>query len=171
MGLFDFKNNWRKPVAGIAVAGAVLAGFTMNWEGVVLETYKDPVGIKTIGVGHTGADVKDGMKITRKQAEEILIKDLQKHWDGIKGYIKVPLYEHEAMAYTDFAFNVGVGAFKKSTLLKKLNQGRYPEACAELKKWVYAGGKQLKGLVKRREAEYKLCMTEPPKEEKKDGQN
>lgn len=160
MGMFP-QLNWRKAVVAIGVSGACVAGIA-QFEGFSGDAYPDPAQPKngslvTIGYGHTGG-VKLGDKITRQEAEKLLVKDAEKHWNAIKPYIKVPLYQHEADAYTSFTFNVGVGNFKKSNLLKKLNQSRYSEACAELKKWVYAGGRKLTGLVKRREAEYRMCM-------------
>lgn len=151
--------DWRKCVSALAVSGACVAGLAYH-EGFVDHTYNDAVGIKTIGYGHTGADVKTGQTITRQDAEKLLVKDANAHWKAISRYIKVPLYQYEADAYTSFAFNVGVAKFKGSTLLKKLNAQKYAEACGELKKWVYAGGRKLNGLVKRREAEYRMCMGE-----------
>lgn len=158
MSLFpDF--NWRKPVAVIAVVSAVGLGLTMTSEGEVNTAYKDAGnGTLTIGYGHTGKDVKVGQTITHERAVQLLKQDMNFAEKAVIRNVKVPLYQHEFDAYADFIYNVGEGNFKKSNLLKKLNQGRYAEACGELKKWVYAGGKKLNGLVKRREAEYKMCM-------------
>lgn len=142
----------------IAAVSAVCVGLIAAYEGFVDHTYTDAVGVKTIGYGHTGKDVKSGQKITKDAAKALLESDANKHWSQISQYIKVPISQSEAEAYTSFAYNVGVGNFKNSTLLKKLNQGKYSEACAQLNKWVYAGGKKLPGLVKRRNAEYTLCM-------------
>lgn len=151
------STKFRKAVAALAVsAGAI--GFIASQEGFVDHTYKDVVGVKTIGYGHTGKDVKDGQTITRQQAEALLVKDANAHWNQAKKYIKVPLYQHEADAYASFVFNIGIGNFKRSTLLKKLNRKDYCGACKELKKWVYAGGKKLKGLERRRESEYQMCI-------------
>jgi lysozyme len=68
------------------------------------------------------------------------------------------LTDKEHAAYLSFTYNLGVGAFSKSTLLKKLNQKEFEAACKELDKWVYAGGKKLNGLVKRRAAEREMCL-------------
>ncbi|MGA6579692.1 glycoside hydrolase family protein, partial [Providencia sp. NPDC089923] len=68
-----------------------------------------------------------------------------------------PVDEHTKAALYSFAFNVGTGAFAKSTMLKKLNAGDQYGACEELKRWVYAGGKVWRGLVNRREAEAAIC--------------
>lgn len=151
------KIDYRKPVAVIAISSACVA-FVATHEGFVDHTYDDAAGIKTIGYGHTGTDVKAGQTITRQDAQELLVKDAQKHWDGIKKYIKVPISQGEADAYTSFAYNVGVNNFRNSTLLKKLNTGDYSGACKQLLRWNRSGGKVLKGLTKRRQAEYKICM-------------
>lgn len=152
-----FSTLKRKVVAGITVS-AIAIGFIAGKEGFVDHTYTDVAGVKTIGYGHTGKDVQDGQKITRQAATELLVKDANKHWKQARRYIKVPLYQHEADAYASFVFNVGVTNFKSSTLLKKLNAGDYSGACAQLKRWTYAGGRKVKGLVNRREAEYRMCM-------------
>lgn len=126
-------------------------------EGVVLSAYKDSVGILTIGVGHTSAagppTVYKGMKITAAQADEILSRDLAIFEKGVSQAVKVPLSQNEFDALVSFAFNVGVGAFQKSTLLKELNKGNRYGAANELLRWNKAGGKVLKGLTNRRKAE------------------
>ena len=149
------ENSTKKKIAGVSVACVALIA---AYEGFVGHTYKDPVGIPTIGYGHTGKDVKYGQKITKDEAKTLLQSDATKHWNEASKYIKVEVSQGERDAYTSFIYNVGVGSFKNSTLLKKLNQGKHSEACAELKKWVYAKGKKLPGLVKRRNAEYNMCM-------------
>lgn len=126
-------------------------------EGVVLSAYKDSVGILTIGVGHTSAagppTIYKGMKITAAQADEILSRDLAIFEKGVSQAVKVPLSQNEFDALVSFAFNVGVGAFQKSTLVKELNKGNRYGAANELLRWNKAGGKVLKGLTNRRKAE------------------
>lgn len=147
----------RKVAAGLSASAVAIAAIA-GYEGFVDHTYKDVAGIKTIGYGHTGKDVKDGQTITRQEAQALLVKDANAHWDAAKKYIRVPLYQYEADAYASFVFNVGVTNFRNSTLLKKLNQCDYAGACAQLKKWVYASGRKVQGLVNRRNAEYRMCM-------------
>jgi lysozyme len=113
--------------------------------------------VPTIGFGSTKG-VKLGDTTTPDRALVVLLHDLNTHSNGIKACITVPLYQHEFDAYSSFAFNVGVNAFCKSTLVKKLNAGDYTGACNELSKWVYSGGRKYNGLVKRREQERKLCL-------------
>ena len=152
--------NWdfRKTATTIVVASAGLIGVIFGFEGVELKAYKDPVGIVTIGAGHTGKDVYMGQTITRQQAEKLAVGDLNRIWGQVSPSIKVPISQNEAEAFADLAYNIGPANFKKSTLLKKLNRGDYTGACKAIKSWVYAGGKKLPGLVKRREAEYQRCM-------------
>ena len=131
-----------------------------EFEGVRLESYKCPAGIWTIGIGHTSAagapDVKPGMKITLQEAYDILNRDLDQYEDAVSKFVKVPLTQNQFDALVSFVYNVGVGAFQKSTLLKKLNAGQYDAVPNELMKWTKAGGKDLPGLVRRRRAECAL---------------
>ena len=148
----------RTAAAGLAVSGAVLVGIAIH-EGYVGHAYQDPVGILTIGFGETQG-VKPGQKTDPVRAMVQMLDSANSIAKGMVACIHVPLYQHEFDAYLSFTYNVGYGAFCKSTLAKKLNQGKYEEACAELKKWVYAGGRILPGLVIRREKEYKQCIGE-----------
>lgn len=139
-----------------------------QWEGVVLFAYDDfdpPArrrkikrgdkvnGTLTIGIGHTGADVHPGMEITEAEARELLRQDLQSFETAVNRAVKVPLSQNQFDALVSFAFNVGVGNFRSSTLLKKLNQGNYDAVPGELMKWTKSKGKQMQGLVNRRSAE------------------
>jgi lysozyme len=129
-----------------------------HFEGVRLRAYRDPVGILTIGYGHTGADVHSGLVISLEQAEEILRFDLRRFERGVTGLVKVPLNDNQFAALVSFAFNLGVGALGRSTLLKKLNAGDYKGAYLEFGKWTRAGGRVLPGLVRRRAAEAQLFL-------------
>lgn len=127
----------------------------MQWEGKRLVAYQDVAGIWTIGYGHTTAAgiprVREGMRISDKEAEDILKTDLRKFEDRVSRLVKVPLTDNQFAVLVSFDFNTG--ALHKSTLLKKLNAGDYDAAPAELMKWVNAGGKRVQGLVNRRAAE------------------
>ena len=128
-----------------------------QFEGVRLESYVCPAGVLTIGVGHTSAagppKVVPGMKITYQEANEILARDLVKYESAVDRLVTVPLSQNQFDALVSFTFNVGEGALAKSTLLKKLNAGKYSEVPAELMKWTKGGGRELPGLVRRRRAE------------------
>lgn len=124
-----------------------------RWEGLRLSAYKDVAGIWTIGYGSTGPHVKPGMKITEAQAEKLLRDDLDRFEKAVERLVKVPLTDNQFAALVSFAFNVGTGAFEKSTLLKRLNAGDYDAVPGQLMRWVNAGGRKVQGLVNRRAAE------------------
>jgi lysozyme len=137
-----------------------------QWEGLRLKAYRDAAGILTIGYGHTGPDVVEGMTITQEQADALLRKDIEKAERAVSTLVKVPLTQEQFDSIVSFVFNCGVGAFQRSTLLKKLNAGDYDGAAAEFDKWVYItrGGQKVKlsGLVKRRAAERALFESRRP---------
>ena len=123
-----------------------------QFEGCHLAAYKCPAGKWTIGYGHTKG-VSAGDKITRSQAESYLRADLATFEKGVEKAVKVKLNQYQFDALISFTFNCGLGAFKSSTLLKKLNAGDYKGAGAELLKWNKSNGRVLAGLTRRRKAE------------------
>ena len=133
-----------------------------QWEGLRTNAYQDTGGVWTIGYGHTAAAgtpaPHQGMVITASEAEDILLKDLTQYEAAVENNVKVKLNDNQFAALVSFAFNVGINAFKNSTLLKKLNQGNFDAVPTELMKWTKAGGKKLQGLVNRRRAEGYLWM-------------
>lgn len=129
-----------------------------EFEGLYLRSYLCPAGVWTIGYGTTKG-VRLGMKITKEQAEQMLVEELQECEDIVFGAVKVSLNENEFAALVSFVYNVGGGALRKSTLLRKLNAGDRMGAANEFLRWVYGGGRVLKGLVRRREAEKELFLT------------
>ena len=137
----------------ISEAGAALI---KRFEGRRLTAYKDPVGIWTIGYGHTGPDVLPGMTITEETADIMLENDLAECYDCVESFVDVDLTDGQYAALCSFIFNLGCGAFKNSTLLRLLNQGNYDGARKQFPRWVHAGGKVLEGLVKRRAAEAQM---------------
>lgn len=143
----------------IAIAAALITGPNGNdgLEGVRYQPYQDVVGVWTVCYGHAGKDIILGKTYTKAECQTLLDKDLALVAARIDPLIKVSIPESERAAFYSFAYNVGTGAFAKSTLLKKLNAGDQAGACNELKRWTYAGGKQWKGLVTRREIEREVC--------------
>jgi lysozyme len=127
-----------------------------KFEGLKLSTYRDIVGVFTIGYGHTGKDVYVGRRLTEQEADTILDEDLQKFQEGVSQLVKVPLTENQFSALVCFAFNLGLKALGKSTLLSKLNDGDISGASAEIMKWNKAGGVPVQGLTNRRAAEKAL---------------
>jgi len=129
----------------------------MEWEGVVLHTYLDAAGLPTIGVGHLlqhGESYPNGLTLDGAMA--LLANDLIRFEAAVNKHVNVPLTQPQYDALVSFAFNVGVGAFKSSTLLKKLNTGDYEAVPTQLMRWTKAGGKQCNGLVARRKNEIEL---------------
>lgn len=124
-----------------------------KWEGLKLKAYRDVAGVLTIGYGSTGMHVKSGMVISEKQAETLLKKDLDRFEKAVDESVNVPLTDNQFGALVSFSFNVGVTAFKGSTLLKKLNAGDYDSVPVQLSRWNKAGGAVVQGLVNRRAAE------------------
>ena len=128
-------------------------------EGLALVSYQDPGGVWTIGYGHTKT-AKRGMRITIEQANTLLHEDMRFAEEAVRSKVKVPLSQGQYDALVDFVFNVGAGAFDRSTLLRLLNQGLYLKAANEFRRWIYQGKVQLPGLVKRRAAETILFLRE-----------
>lgn len=129
------------------------------YEGLELTAYKDSVGVLTIGYGHTGSDVKEGMKITSDMAEDMLARDLAVFEYGVNHLLTGPAISDNAFsALVSFAFNLGLNNLKTSTLLKLVNLGRMEDAANEFLKWCRAGGKELPGLTARRRAERDLFL-------------
>lgn len=147
-----------KIVSGLAGAVALAAvALVVPFEGKHNAAYLDPPGIPTICYGHTG-DVKLGDTATDTECETLLREDLAEAADAVDRLAKVPMPDTRRAAFISFVYNAGAANFARSTMLKKLNAGDAIGACNELPKWVYAGGKKLNGLVRRREAERKLCL-------------
>lgn len=128
-----------------------------EFEGLELKAYPDAVGVWTIGYGHTKTAVP-GMVITEGEAEYLLKQDLVIFERCVQRYITVPLTQNQFDALVSFSFNLGCGSLQESTLRKKLNAGDYNGAANEFPRWNKAGGKVLRGLVRRREAERALFM-------------
>lgn len=132
-----------------------------EFEGFSAKPYICAGGENTIGYGTLVKDLPKGMEtpITKAQAEKLLADRLLKDWQSIRPLVDVPLEINQAAAILSFVYNLGIGNFKKSTLLRRLNAGLYDEAAAEFLKWNKAGGKTLKGLTRRRNAEKALFET------------
>ncbi|EDA0233670.1 lysozyme [Salmonella enterica] len=143
----------------VAIAAALLGGHD-GLEGRRYIPYLDVAGVLTICDGHTGKDIIPGKRYTDAECDALLDKDLKRVKAQVDPLIKVSIPESERAAFYSFAYNVGTGAFARSTLLKKLNAGDHAGACNELKRWTYAGGRQWKGLVTRREIEREVCTWE-----------
>lgn len=148
----------RKLSGAVAAATiAIMATFVPWYEGTELQSYQDSAGVWTICTGHTATATPD-MTVTKKQCDALLTSDLGQAYAAVDDLVEVPIPILTRAALGSFVFNVGRGAFSDSTLLRKLNAGDIVGACNQLPRWVYAGGKRLRGLVKRRADERELCL-------------
>lgn len=161
------SNSLRNKLIAAAGGGAMLIatvflGGKDGVEGRVYEPYKDVAGVWTVCDGHTGTDIIKGKKYTDRECDRLLWNDLQPVKKTVDSLVKVPLNEYQRAALYSFTYNVGSGAFSKSTLLKKLNAGDQDGACEELRRWVYAGGMKFRGLMNRRDMERSMCLADGP---------
>ncbi|WP_335952328.1 lysozyme [Acinetobacter pittii] len=133
-----------------------------SFEGLRLKAYDDGVGVWTIGTGTTvypnGVKVKQGDTCTPEQAKAYFKHDLAKFEKTVNESVTVPLNQNQFDALVSLTYNIGAGALKNSTLLKLLNKGDYKGAADQFLVWNKAGGKVMKGLVRRREAERALFL-------------
>lgn len=135
-----------------------------SFEGLFLKPYLDPIKIPTIGYGTI--QYEDGRKvsmqdapISEERATELLQHEVDKKAAAVESLVKVPLNDNEFAALASFSYNVGSGALGGSTLLKLLNAGSDRAAVADqFLRWDKAGGKQLPGLTRRRQAERSLFL-------------
>lgn len=135
-----------------------------KFEGCKLTAYQDVVGVWTIGYGTTanagvGVDPHDGMRITQQEAEVLLHKTIDNFAPAVASRITAPVSSNEFGACLCLAYNIGLGAFSKSTVLREINAGNKGKAAEAFKMWNKAGGKVVKGLVNRRAAEADLFLT------------
>ncbi|MGD9423989.1 lysozyme [Pantoea sp. NSTU24] len=157
------SNSLRSKLIAVAGGGAmaiatVFLGGKDGVEGRVYEPYKDVAGVWTVCDGITGAGVVQGKHYTDRECDSLLWQRVRQVKAQVDPLVKVPLGEYQRAALYSFTYNVGIGSFSKSTLLKKLNAGDQEGACNELRRWVYAGGVKWKGLLNRREMEQSLCL-------------
>lgn len=130
-----------------------------QFEGFSSEIYICPAGYKTIGYGHLVRENDKEMfagGITKAAGEALLIKDVRWAEHAVLRLIDVPLTDGQFDALVSFTFNLGGGALQRSTLRRKVNREEHDEVPREFLRWVWAGGRKLRGLIRRREAEGEL---------------
>jgi lysozyme len=145
-------------------------GLLEKWEGFELNVYKDSAGLPTIGVGHlltkselssgkimiNGVPVQYSGGLTNQQVLDLLGQDVEPAEKAVNNGVKVVLNQNQFDALVSFTFNVGVGAFTASTLLKVLNQQQFTEVPTQFLRWTRSGGQVVQGLVNRRQNEISL---------------
>lgn len=130
-----------------------------RFEGFSSTPYFCSAGVLTIGIGHAIRNTEQFDRLTEDEAEELLKKDLFLAERSVLRLLNIPLTDNQFSALCSFAFNLGGGALQRSTLRMRLNRGEDKEEVgAEFLKWVYAGGRVLKGLLRRREAEREMFL-------------
>ncbi|MEM1254447.1 MAG: lysozyme [Cyanobacteria bacterium P01_H01_bin.21] len=128
-----------------------------SFEGLRLKAYQDAVGVWTIGYGTTRG-VKPGQEISEAQAEALLKADLNRFEQAVNQAVRVSINDNQFAAIVSFTYNVGSGAMRSSTLLRKLNRRDIYGAANEFPRWNRAGGRVLAGLTRRRNAERALFL-------------
>lgn len=151
-------NKSRLALAALALSASGFVGI-LGYEGFTSEAVIPvPGDIPTYGWGTTEG-VKIGDTITPDEAIERAYRDIAKTESAIHKCVHVPLSQGEYDAFTSLAYNIGINAFCRSTLVKKLNQRDYAGACQEIRRWIYVKGRKVQGLINRREKEFQLCMS------------
>lgn len=152
-------NVKRKLLVSASALSISLAGiaFIQSEEGTEYEAYLDSAHVPTICTGST-RNVFLGQHATLEECEERLVQDTTYAGKAIGRLVQVKLTQQQYDALVSFVFNVGPGAFAKSTMLKRINEGQCYAAGAEFKRWNKAGGKVLKGLTNRRAREAALWL-------------
>lgn len=153
------KQRIATALLSLSAAGLVaIAGY----EGYRDRAYDDGIGVQTIGFGSTtredGTPVQRGDTITPERALAKLATDADEHAQAVARCAPVPMHQHEFDVFASVAYNIGGAAFCRSTMARKLREGNYAGACAEILRWTFAGGRELRGLVIRRQREYAQCI-------------
>jgi len=149
------KSRMRAGAAALALSLA----FTGAWEGTRYVAYLDTGGVPTICTGSTRG-VKMGDRATKAECDAMFTADLIRHETGMLSCMKNPqaLSDKTYVAMLDWAYNVGIGAACKSTLMRKLNAGDIVGACNEMSRWIRDNGRIIKGLVNRRASSRAMCF-------------
>lgn len=137
-----------------------------QFEGWRSRAYRDPIGVWTIGYGHTSMagppEVTQDMRITKAEGEAILKRDLVKYETAVSRAVKVELAQEQFDALVSFCYNVGPGNFRRSSVLRAVNARQWAVAARRFALWNRAGGRVLPGLVRRRAAEAALFAEAQP---------
>ncbi|MEG3135417.1 lysozyme [Rouxiella sp. T17] len=141
----------------LSIAMALLGG-REGVEGQKSTAYRDVGGVWTVCSGVTGPDVISGKYYSDKECDALLAKHLNPVKKAVDAAVRVPIDNYTRAALYSFAYNVGVSAFKGSSLLRHLNAGNIDAACDDLRQWVYVNKERNRGLINRREIDRQLCL-------------
>jgi lysozyme len=131
---------------------------TKSFEGLRLTAYQDVAGNWTIGYGHMGPALLEGMTITQADADALLHADIADAAACVNRAVTEPITQNQFDALVDFCFNAGRGNFLQSTLLRKVNLGDFAGAAVQFGLWVRAGGEVVPALARRRKAEAEMFL-------------
>lgn len=158
------RHKPKKTAAGAGIAAMLLVAtpFVAGWEGKSNAPYKDPIGVVTVCYGETRVEMR---RYSDEECSRMLRNGLEEFGANVArlspGIEKSP---YEWAAHTSFAFNIGTGAYSKSSVRRLFNEGDRVGACRFMRRYQYAGGRVLAGLVYRRQGEGKrigeseLCL-------------
>lgn len=149
-----FGKAKKTALAGVMVLALPVVG---QFEGLRTKAYLDSVGIPTICWGET-ENVKLGDVKSKEECDHMLSLRLAYFVSHVKRLVTYPATDSQIAAYSSLAYNIGINAFEKSSVLRLANEGKKAQSCDFMLKYVYADGKKLNGLVKRRQAERELCL-------------
>lgn len=149
----------RGMIGGFTAVAMLAIGFVGGWEGKRNQAYRDIVGVPTVCFGETRG-VKMGDKYTDEECEVMLGQGLTEFEAGMRKCILRPdrIPDKSYVSFLSLSYNIGLGAFCRSTVLRRINSGDLIGACNGITVWNRAGGKVVRGLVNRRAAEKKLCL-------------
>lgn len=130
------------------------------FEGFFPEVYLCPAGYPTVGYGHLVRQGEDfSLPLSPFEAEQLLWNDLQSYQESVRRLINVPLTQGQFDALVSFTYNLGAGALQRSAMRAKINREEHESVPREMMRWVWAGGRKLKGLIRRRQAEGLMYQT------------
>ena len=132
--------------------------FIRRFEGFRARVYKCQAGYRTIGYGHVLRQNEQDQEVTLAQAEEVLLEDLAIVARGVMRNTKIALVQHQFDALISLVFNIGVGAYQRSTLRAKISRNEHDDVAKEFRRWIWVGYKASKGLLSRRIAESNLYL-------------
>ena len=153
------KTRLKQAGVGLTVAGALAIGIVGAWEGMRTKAYRDIVGVPTLCFGETRG-VKMGDTATPDECRAMLGDALVEFEQGMRKCLTRPdaIPDKSYVAFLSLTYNIGVGAFCKASIPKKINAGDVRAACNTLPAFNRAGGRVVKGLVNRRAEERKICL-------------
>lgn len=146
-----------KPVVGGAAALAIAVGLIAPWEGKKNDPYKDIVGVWTVCYGETRVQMRT---YTDQECLQMLNKATAEFQAGVVKCVPgLATRPYQLGASTSLAYNIGTAAFCRSTAARKFNAGDWEGGCNAFRMWRFAGDREVRGLVNRRNAEVRVCLT------------